>query len=134
MANLKSLPNVFLTAVKWAVVWGLFGAAIGAVATIIEPDTGHIPRNRVPLLIGLPSAVFGAIAGLIYGVLMMPARVSDVLGAKGRVTLGAVIGAAAGIVLMNLFAHSFWAVILAALLGGVLAASAARSDALRAKN
>jgi hypothetical protein len=64
----------------------------------------------------------------------MPSRVSDLLGAKGRVVLGAIVGAAACIVLMNVFAYSIWAVILAALLGTVLAARAARANAGDPKN
>jgi hypothetical protein len=85
-------------------------------------------------MIGFPSAVFGAIGGLVYAALIMPARVTDLLGVKGRVVLGAIVGAAAGIVLTNLFAHSIWAVILAALLGAALAASAARVNAPHPKN
>lgn len=134
MFNLRTLIVVFVTALKWAVVWGLVGAAMGAVATIVEPDTGHIPRNLVPLMIGLPSSVFGFIAGLIFAFVMTPIQVNSFLGLKGRVFLGAIVGATAGIVFMNLLAHSVVAILLAAFLGGTLAARFVRSEGLAKGN
>jgi hypothetical protein len=133
MFNLKTLARILTTTLKWAIVWGLVGAAMGAVATIVEPDTGHIPRNLVPLMIGLPSAVFGAIAGLLFASVMTPVHVSAFLGLKGRVVLGAIVGATAGIVFMNLLAHSVVTILLAAFLGGALAARFAKSEALAEK-
>lgn len=133
MFNLKTLARILTTTLKWAIVWGLVGAAMGAVATIVEPDTGHIPRNLVPLMIGLPSAVFGAIAGLLFASVMTPVHVGALLGLKGRVVLGAIVGATAGIVFMNLLAHSVVTIPLAAFLGGALAARFARSKALPEK-
>ncbi len=128
MFNLKTLGRILITTVTWAVVWGLVGAAVGAVATVIEPDTGHIPRNLVPLMMGVPSAVFGAIAGLIFASVMAPVRISSLLGPKGRVFLGGAVGATAGIIFMNLFAHSVITILLAALLGGALAVRFTRSE------
>ena len=133
MLNLKILGRILITTFKWAIVWGLVGAAMGAVATIVEPDTGHIPRNLVPLMIGLPSAAFGAIAGLIFASVMVPIQVGTFLGLKGRVALGAVVGATAGIVFMNLLAHSVLTIFLAGFLGGALAARFVRSEALPEK-
>jgi len=104
MFNLKALGRILITALKWAIVWGLVGAAMGVLATTLEPDTGHIPRNLVPLMMAVPSAVFGAIAGLIFASVMTPVHVSDFLGPRGRVVLGAVIGATAGTIFMNLLA------------------------------
>ncbi len=133
MFNLKTLGRILITTVTWAVVWGLVGAAVGAVSTVVEPDTGHIPRNLVPLMMGVPSAVFGAIAGLIFASVMAPVRISSLLGPKGRMFLGAAVGATAGIVFMNLLAHSVITILLAAFLGGALAARFARSEALAEK-
>ncbi len=130
MFNLKTLGRILVATVTWAVVWGLVGAAAGAVATVIEPDTGHIPRNLVPLMMGVPSAVFGAIAGLIFASVMAPVRISSLLGPKGRMLLGGAVGATVGIIFMNLFAHSVISILLAALLGGSLAARFARSEVL----
>jgi hypothetical protein len=133
MFSLKTLGRILITTVIWAVVWGLVGAAVGAVATVIQPDTGHIPRNLVPLMIGVPSGVFGAIAGLIFASVMAPVRISSLVGLKGRIFLGTVVGATAGIVFMNLLAPSVLTVFLAALLGGVLAVRFVRSKALDEK-
>ncbi len=133
MFNLKTLGRILITAGTWAVVWGLVGAAVGAVSTVVEPDTGHIPRNLVPLMMGVPSAVFGAIAGLIFASVMAPVRISSLLGPKGRMFLGAAVGATAGIVFMNLLAHSFITILLAAFLGGALAARFTRSEPVAEK-
>jgi len=133
MFNLKTLGGILVTSLRWAIVWGLVGAAMGAVATIVQPDTGHIPRNLVPVMIGLPSSLFGAIAGLIFAFVMTPTQIGTFLGLKGRVALGAVVGATAGIVFMNLLAHSVLTIGLAALLGGALAARFVKSEALRGK-
>ena len=129
MFNPKALGRILITAFKWAIVWGLVGAAMGVLATTLEPDTGHIPRNLVPLMMAVPSAVFGAIAGLIFASVLTAVHVSDFLGPRGRVVLGTVIGATAGIVFMNLLAHSVITIILAAFLGAALAARFARSEA-----
>jgi hypothetical protein len=40
MSSPKVLGRILTTALKWAVVWALAGAAMGVVATLIEPDTG----------------------------------------------------------------------------------------------
>jgi len=130
MFNLKTLGRILITTVTWAVVWGLVGAAVGAVATVIEPDTGHIPRNLVPLMMGVPSAVFGAIAGLIFASVMARAHISSLLGPKGRMFLCGSLVATVGIIFMNLFAHSVITILLAALLGGALAVRFARSEVL----
>lgn len=131
MFNLKSFGRILITALKWAIVWGLAGAATGVVATMIEPDTGHIPRHLVPLMVGVPSAAFGGLAGLILASVMTPAHIGDFVGLRGRVVLGGIIGGTAGIVFMNLLAHSVITIILAALLGAVLAARFAKSEAFR---
>jgi hypothetical protein len=121
MFNLKVLGRILMTAFKWAAVWALAGAAMGVVATLIEPDTGHIPRHLVPLMIAVPSAAFGAIAGLIFASVVAPGNISVSLGPKGRTLLGSVIGGLTGLVFMNLLTHSVVAVLFAAILGALLA-------------
>lgn len=131
MFNLKLLGSILVTALKWGIVWGLAGAAVGAVTTLIEPDTGHIPRNLVPLMIGVPSAIFGAVAGLVFASVVAPfPQISTFLGAKGRVVLGGAVGGAAGIVFMNLLAHSVVTVFSGALLGAALGARFIKSESL----
>ena len=127
MFNLKSLGGILITALKWAVVWGLAGAAAAALATVIEPDTGHIPRHLVPLMVGVPSAAFGCLAGLLFAAVMAPVRIRDLVGLTGRVILGGFIGGTVGILFMNLLAHSVLTVILAAFLGAVLGGRVAKS-------
>jgi hypothetical protein len=133
MFNLKVLNRILITTLKWAIVWGLAGAAMGVVATLIEPDTGHIPRKLVPVMIGLPSAAFGAVAGLLFASVLVPAHISASLGPTGRVVLGGVVGGAVGMIFMNLLAHSVVTVLLAAFLGAALAARFARPESLAEK-
>jgi hypothetical protein len=130
MVNGRSLGRVLLTALKWAVVWGLVGAAAGAIATLIEPDTGHVPRNLVPLMIGVPSAAFGFVSGLLFAVLLASPHIGDLFGLKGRLILGSFVGGAVGIVFMNLLAHSAVTVLVAAILGAALGAHSVKSRVL----
>jgi hypothetical protein len=130
MFSLKTLGRILITTLTWAIAWGLVGAAVGAVSTVIKPDTGYIPHNFVPLMMGVPRAAFGAMAVPIFASVMAPVRITSLLGLKGRMLLGAVVGAIAGIVLMNLLAHSVITILLATFLGAALAARFARYQAL----
>jgi hypothetical protein len=130
MASLKIVGKVLITALTWAVVWGMAGEGVGVVGTIIDPDTGHIPRQIVPVMIGIPSAAFGAVAGLIFASITTRAGISTALGAGGRTIVGCIIGEIAGIVFMNILAHSIIAVVLAALLGAALGARITRPESL----
>jgi hypothetical protein len=84
MFSQKVLGRILMTTLTWAVVWALAGAAMGVVATLIEPDTGHIPRHLVPVMIAVPSAAFGAVAGLIFASVMASVNITVSLGPKGR--------------------------------------------------
>ena len=129
MSSLKTLGRILTTGLKWAAVWALAGAAMGVVATLIEPDTGHIPRHLVPLMIAVPSAAFGVVAGLIFASVVAPVKINVSLGPKGRALFGGVVGGATGMVFMNMLAHSVVTVLLAALLGALLAVRFTRSKA-----
>jgi hypothetical protein len=122
MVDPKSISRILTTTVTWAVVWGLAGAAMGVVMIVISPATGHIARPMVPVIVGIPSAAFGAIAGCLFACIMSAESVSRALGRWGRSVLGLIMGGAAGVVFMDLLAHSIVTVVLAALLGAVLAA------------
>jgi len=132
MAILPIIGKVVRTTGIWALLWGLTGAAAGAVMTLIDPDTGHIPRAMVPLMIGGPSAVFGALAGLLFALVVVPAGIRVPLGTTGRTLLGATVGGIVGIVFMNILAHSIVTVALAALLGAALGARFTRPSLLAA--
>lgn len=80
-------------------------------------------------MIAVPSAAFGAVAGLIFASVVTPVNISASLGPKGRTLIGAMIGAATGMVFMNLLAHSIVTVLLGAGLGALLAFRFARPEA-----
>lgn len=128
MFGLKALGRILIISVWWAVVWGLTGAAMGVVTTLMEPDTGHIPRSLVPIMFGLPSAAFGAVAGMPFACVLASANINTSLGPIGRVILGGVVGAGAGMIFMNHLAHSIVAVLLSAFLGATLAIRFARAE------
>ena len=53
MPSLKALARTLFTALQWALAWGLTGAAAGVVMILVEPDTGHIGRSFVPIMVGI---------------------------------------------------------------------------------
>jgi len=118
----------------WTTAWGFAGAAIGAIVTVFHSDTGHIPSDQIPLLIGVPSAVFGLGAGLLYGALAVAFGAEVSLSRKGRMMLGAGVGCAAGIVFMRVLAHSYLTIVVAVLLGILLARSSFLGKFLQPKS
>jgi hypothetical protein len=120
---LRKLGVIFLTAAIWSLAWGIAGAVAGAVMTVFHPDTGHIPADKIPLLIGLPSALFGSIGGLLYSSLAAALGAETRSGMKVRTILGAGIGGIAGLIFMKLLAHSYLTILVAVLLGALLARS-----------
>jgi hypothetical protein len=134
MLRVRSFSRIVLTTVAWMIAWGVIAAAITAVVTVIQPDTGHIPRQKVPLMIGIPSAVFGGIAGFIFACVLEANGVPKLLGARSRLVLGALFGASAGILSMNFLSDSIFAVLFSALLGAILLGSFVQfSNTLRKK-
>lgn len=132
MTTLQIIGKVVRTTGIWALLWGLTGAAAGAILTLIDPDTGHIPRAMVPLMIGVSSAVLGALAGLLFALIVVPAGIRIPLGTTGRTLLGATVGGIVGIVFMNILAHSIVTIALASLLGAALGARFTRPASLAA--
>ena len=63
-------------------------------------DTGHVPHRLVPVMIDVPSAALGAIAGLNFASVMAPANINVLVGPKGRALLGGILGDAIGQVFM----------------------------------
>jgi|SRR5215813_4588967 len=123
---LKKLLRVCAIAATWAFAWGLTGAAAGAIIAAFQPDTGHIPSEKMPVLIGVPAAAFGLGAGLLYGALAVALGMELNSGPARRIILGAIVGCFAGTVLMKLFAHSYLTIFVAVLLGVLLASGFSR--------
>jgi hypothetical protein len=131
---IRKLYRICLIAVMWTVAWGISGAAIGAIVTVFHSDTGHIPSEQIPILIGVPSAAFGLAAGLLYGALAVAFGAEVSLGTKGRTILGAGVGCVAGIVFMRVLAHSYLTILVAVLLGILLARSSYLGKVQRPKS
>ena len=130
---MRRLLRILWIALIWAVTWGLTGAAAGAVLTVFHPDTGHIPADKIPVFIGVPSAVFGLVAGLLYGLIAVGLGIEASLGSKGRTLIGAGVGCAAGLVYMRIFAHHYLTVLLAAIVGALLAIAIFRATSAQRK-
>jgi hypothetical protein len=86
---------------------------MGVIMIIVEPDTGHVPRHWVPVMVGMPSAVFGALAGIVFGAVATSAGLGAPFGPIGRSVVGAAVGGSVGVVFMSLLAHSFLTILLA---------------------
>ncbi|HEV2697659.1 MAG TPA: hypothetical protein VGU90_06675, partial [Terriglobales bacterium] len=98
MLSLKSLSHILLATIQWMLFWGLVAAAFVAIVTTIQPDTGHVPRAEVPLMIGVPSAILGGIVGLIFACLMEASHQRNFLGRTVRVFVVGIMGTSAGII------------------------------------
>jgi hypothetical protein len=122
MPILKVFWRILVTTILWAVVCGLSGAVLAVVVTITEPDTGHIPREFVPLMVGVPTAALGALGGIICGFALTRAHADDLLGFRGRKVIGGYVGGAAAIICVSILVPSFIAVIPAGFLGAVTGA------------
>ena len=116
----KSLARILLTMTEWAAFWGIVGAAFAAVATVIQPDTGHIPREKVPLMIGVPSAMLGSVVGLVFACTAEAFHEKNLMGNKVRAVVLGILSACSAVVIMNVLAPSLLSVIPAGFIGGVL--------------
>lgn len=120
---LRKVVRICGCAAAWALAWGMTGATVGAIVAVFQPDTGHIPSSKMPILIGVPSTVFGLFAGLVYGTLVTTLGNELRLGTKGKAILGAGIGCVVGAAFMRVLVHSYLAIFLGGLVGVVLAIS-----------
>jgi hypothetical protein len=67
-ALLRKLRGLLGVGVTWGVLWGLVGAAIGVVATIIDPAS--VDSGEGPLVVGAIIGFQGLVAGVGFGVLL----------------------------------------------------------------
>jgi hypothetical protein len=88
--SLSAVIRFWRTVAIWTVAWGLSGVLLGLMALVVQPDTGHVPRREVLLLIGIPLALCGVVGGSIFGV------VGGSYKGKARVILGGLTGGIAG--------------------------------------
>ena len=89
--SLSALNRCWRTVAIWTIAWGLSGVLLALIALVIQPDTGHVPRYEVPLLLGIPLALCGVVGGSIFGV------VGGSYKGKARVILGGLAGGIGGI-------------------------------------
>jgi hypothetical protein len=113
---LTVLRRIVVTALIWAFAWGMCAWLVGLIEIIRHPDSGHVGPGLALLILICTSAVFGALAGFAFaglGTLLASSR--------ARVLLGAMVGAAAGSLLMRVLLHTIVTVVVASLLGAVMA-------------
>jgi hypothetical protein len=89
--NLSALNRFWWTVAVWTIAWGLTGALLRLIAIVIQPDTGHVPRYEVPLLLGIPLGLCGVVGGSLFGVL------AGSYNGNARVFLGGLVGGIAGV-------------------------------------
>jgi hypothetical protein len=92
----RSLWCVTRTALSWALVGGFATAAMGPLPVVFHPDTGHVPRYGVPVMLGIPGFILGLLAGAAFSCLATAVHETHRTRLGERMLLGAAIGTVAG--------------------------------------
>ena len=119
---LQSLWRVTRTALSWALVGGFATAAMGLLAVVFYPDTGHVPRYAVPLMLGIPGFILGLLAGAAFSCLTTAVNETYRTRLGERMLLGAAIGAVAGQTIVWAFSQGRLTSVMTVIIGAWLAA------------
>lgn len=124
MAYGSLLGRMFKFGLYWCFAWCLAGALTGFLISRGPRDPRAIPHEFMPFVIGIPSAVLGGVAGVLF-VLLSPAVESRrQASVRGLAILGAVVGAGLGFFFMRVVIHSVGTVVVCTLFGAALGAAA----------
>ena len=117
-----SIWRITRTSLSWALVGGFATAAMGLLALVFNPDTGHVPRYAVPVMLGIPGFLLGLLAGAAFSCLTI--AVHETYGTRlgERMLLGAAIGAVAGQTIGWAFSQGQLTSVMTIIIGAWLAA------------
>lgn len=118
----QSLWRITRTALSWALVGGFSTAAMGLLAVVIHPDTGHVPTYGVPVMLGIPGFILGLIAGAAFSCLATTVKETYRTRLGERMLLGAAIGVVAGLVILWLFSQAQLVAVTLVIIGAWFAA------------
>jgi len=95
------------------------------IGVLREPELGgHVGGQLTIMIMIAVSAAYGALGGLVFGII-----INFLVNPKFRVPIGVLIGSCCGFIYMKDVAHSLFVVLLASLLGMVLAYKRVQSSA-----
>jgi hypothetical protein len=117
------LARMLKLGLYWSAAWCLAGAFAGFVLARGNHDPRALPREFAPFVVGIPSAIIGGVAGIIF-VFFAPAIESRRHASiRNLAILGAVVGGGVGVFYMKAVIHSPLSVVGGALFGAALGAA-----------
>jgi hypothetical protein len=120
MAYGSLLGRMIKLGLIWCFVWCAAGALAGFLLTMGPRDPRAIPHSFAPFLVGIPSAIVGGVAGMVF-VFLAPALESRRRASfLNLAILGAIVGTGLGILFMRVVAHSLLTVVVSAVIGAGL--------------
>jgi len=123
MAYGSLLGRMLKLGLYWCFVWCMAGALTGFLLSRGPRDPRAIPHEFMPFVVGIPSAVLGGLAGVVF-TFMAPALESRRrVPVRTLAALGAAVGAGLGVFFMRVVFHSFLTLLVCALLGTALGAA-----------
>lgn len=106
----------------WCAAWCLAGAFLGYLLTRGNHDPRAMPPSFAPFVVGIPSAIVGAVAGMIYVFLAPAVESRRHRSIRYLALLGAIVGGGVGLFYMKAVIHSPFSVVGGALFGAGLGA------------
>jgi hypothetical protein len=76
---------------------------MGLLAVVLHPDTGHVPRYGVPVMLGIPGFILGLLASAAFSCLANAVHETYTTRLGERMLLGGAIGAIAGQLIVWVF-------------------------------
>ena len=113
---------MFKLGLLWCFAWCAAGAFAGFMLTRGPRDPRAISHEFYPFVVGIPSAVLGGVAGMIF-VFLAPAIESRRRSIRYLAVLGAVLGAGLGLLYMRVVANTYLTLIVCVLFGATLGAA-----------
>lgn len=123
MAYGSLLGRMIKLGLYWCFVWCLAGALAGFLISRGPRDPRAVPHEFMPFVVGIPSAVLGAVAGVLFVLLAPAVEVRRQASVRNLAILGAVVGFGLGVFYMRVVFHSVGTVAICALLGAALGAA-----------
>lgn len=106
----------------WCAAWCLAGAFTGYMLARGNHGPRAMPASFALFVVGIPSAIVGGVAGMIYVFLAPAIESRRHMSIRYLALLGAIVGGAVGVFYMKAVIHSPFSVVAGALFGAGLGA------------
>lgn len=117
------LARMFKLGLFWCFAWCAGGAFAGFMLTRGPRDPRAISHEFYPFVVGIPSAVLGGVAGMIFVFLAPAIESRRRRSIRYLVVLGAILGAGLGLLYTRVVLNSILTVLVCALYGAALGAA-----------